>query len=104
MFFVSAQDRPAPWTTVAVAGVCFGLAILAAWSPLGQQLDAFAYDFLLRLRAPAPRPSSAVVLALDEPTFRAQGSMAHLRRPLTEALEKVAGAGAAAVAVDIQLA
>lgn len=98
------QDRPALGITGAVAGLCLGFAILAAWSPLGQQLDAFAYDFLLRLRAPSPRASAAVVLALDEPTFRAQGSMAHLRRPLTEALERVARSGAAAVAVDIQLA
>ncbi|MBI3696219.1 MAG: CHASE2 domain-containing protein, partial [Acidobacteria bacterium] len=78
--------------------------LLVAWSAVGQQLDAWAYDVLLRLRPPHARPASAVVVALDEETLRANGGMAHLRRPLAEVLPVIAAAGAKGVAVDLQLA
>jgi signal transduction histidine kinase len=89
---------------LAVTAVCLAAAVLSSWSALGVQLDAHVYDFLLRLRPPAPAASSAVVVAFDEQTLREHGSMAHLRKPLTLALEAIAGSGAKAVAVDIQLA
>jgi signal transduction histidine kinase len=89
---------------LAVAAVCLAAAVLSSWSALGVQLDAHVYDFLLRLRPPKSAPSSAVVVAFDEQTLREHGSMAHLRKPLTLALEAITGAGAKAVAIDIQLA
>ena len=97
------EVRQEAWKTAALAAGCLLLAVAAAWSALGQQADQFAYDFLLWLRPPAARPASAVVVALDEPTLRTFGSMAHLRRPLTRVLEVIARSDARAVAVDIQL-
>lgn len=96
--------RGPAWKTGAVAGLCFLAAVAGGWSAAGQQVDAWAYDLLLRLRPPRAGPASALVVALDEETLRAYGSMAHLRQPLTRVLERIAGAGAKAVAADIQLA
>jgi signal transduction histidine kinase len=92
------------WKPAGLALLCWLAAIVLAWSALGQQFDASVYDFILRLRPPAPRPSSAVLVALDEATLRAHRGIAHLREPLTRALHVIARAGAKAVAVDIQLA
>ncbi len=96
--------RGPAWKSVALAAVCLAGAVVASWSALGLQLDAHVYDFLLRLRPPEARPSVAVVVGFDEQTLREYGSMAHIRKPLTQVLEVLAGAGAQAVAVDIQLA
>ncbi len=96
--------RGAVWKSIGLALACLAAAVILSWSAAGQQLDAWAYDFLLRLRPPAPHPPSAVVVALDEETLRANRGITHLRRPLAEVLKVIAGSGARAVAVDIQLA
>ena len=97
--------RGPAWKSAGLAGLCLAAGLMAAWSAVGQQqLDPLAYDFLLRLRPPAARPVSAVVVALDEETLRAYGNMARLRPALAAALEVISKAGARAVAVDIQLA
>ncbi|MBI3665361.1 MAG: CHASE2 domain-containing protein [Acidobacteria bacterium] len=91
--------------SIVIAGLCLAAGLLAAWSAIGQQqLDPLAYDFLLRLRPPAARPGSAVLVAMDEETLRAYGNMARLRPALATALEVIAITGPRAVAVDIQLA
>ena len=92
------------WKSACVAVVCLAAGLLLSWTALGEQLDLHVYDFLLRVRPPEARPSAAVVVAFDEATLVAHGSMAHLRKPLALALEAMAGSGARAVAVDIQLA
>jgi len=92
------------WKPIGLAALCFAAAMLFAWSAAGQQLDLWAYDFLLRIHPPQSRAASALLVALDEPTMRANGGMAHLREPLAAVLKVIAGAGAKAVAVDIQLA
>ncbi len=96
--------RGGGWKSAALAAACAAAAVIVSWSALGQQLDLQVYDFLLRLHPPRTRPAEAVVVAFDEPTLRLYGSMAHLRKPLTGALEALTGAGPKAVAVDIQLA
>lgn len=101
----AATSRESAWKAAALAVLCFLAAIAISWSALGQQLDFWAYDFLLRVRPPAYRnPTSAVLLALDEETLQSFHGVAHLRQPLTEALKVLAHADAKAVAVDIQLA
>ena len=90
--------------SIGLAGACLAAGLLVAWSDVGRQLDAYAYDFLLRLRPPQARPASAVVVALDEETLRANRGLAHLRRPLAEVMRVIAGSGAKAVAVDLLLA
>src|SRR5579884_171871 len=96
--------RAPAWKSAVPAALCVVAAVLLSWSAAGQQFDAWAYDFLLRLNPPERRAASAVIVALDEPTLRANRGMTHLRRPLAAVLEAVAGAGASVVAVDIQLA
>jgi len=92
------------WATVAVAGVCWLAALVVSWSAAGHQVDAWAYDFLLRRHPPATRIPAAVVVALDEETLRSYGSMTRLRPILLRVLEVISGAGAGVVAVDVQLA
>src|SRR5512135_1472451 len=93
------------------AAIGVGLA-LAAWlgatavsfTSLAGQFDNNVYDFLFRAVA-APRVSSPVALVVfDEQTFREYGGVRRLRSTLAEALEKIAAARPAAVAVDITLA
>ena len=91
------------WKPIGLAALCLAAAILIAWSAPGQQLDLWTYDFFLRLRPPPPQPTSAIIVALNEPTMRANGGMEHLRRPLAAVLKTVAGSDAKVVAVDIQL-
>ena len=100
--------RRSLWKSGGLAALCLAGAMVVAWSAAGQQLDAWAYDLLLRLRPPAPgaapKPAAAMVVALDEETLRAYGGVPNLRRPLVAASRAIAGSGAKAVAVDIQLA
>jgi signal transduction histidine kinase len=96
--------RAPAWKSAGLAALCVVAAVLLSWSAAGQQFDAWAYDFLLRLNPPGQRAASAVIVALDEPTLRANRGMTHLRRPLAAVLQAVAGSGASVVAVDIQLA
>ena len=99
----SMASRPA-WQSIGLTGLCLLVALAGSWSPVGQQVDAFAYDLLLRLRPPAGDSTSTVVVALDEETLRAYDGMAHLRRPLAEGLEVIGRANPKAVVVDVQLA
>ncbi len=90
--------------TLAVAGLGLLAAVVLAWSSVGQQLDAYAYDFLLRLRMPEAASGRAVIVALDEVTLRGQGGMADLRSTLDRLLRAMAAGGARVVALDVQLA
>ncbi len=88
--------------SVALAGAA-SLALLLSWTPIGRQLDFWAYDFLLRLFPPAVERSAAIILAIDEKTLAASGGLTNLRRPVGEALQILARHEPAVVAVDIVL-
>jgi adenylate cyclase len=76
--------------------------LLLGWSNAAAQVNAWSYDFLLRLR-PQPPISSAVLLAIDEDSLDAYGGLLHIREPLARALDVLAPLQPAAVAIDIVL-
>ncbi len=91
------------WRYSAALCAAAALAILLSWTPVGRQLDLWTYDLLLRLLPPAPAPSAAVILAIDERTLEASGGLLNLRRPVGEALQILAQHQPAVLAVDIVL-
>ncbi len=100
------MPRRVPDGAVYAAIGCFSAvaAILVSFTSLGIQFDNNVGDWLSRLhplRAPARR---AAVLAFDERTLMEFGGIRDLRRTLGRALERLADAQPAAVAVDITLA
>lgn len=80
----------------------FVLALVASWA--APQIDNQAYDWMFRLYRPQPWRTEAALLAIDEESLAAFGGMRNLRKPLAEALARVAEAGPKAVAVDLILA
>ena len=86
----------------ALAGAA-SLALLLSWTPIGRQVDFWAYDLLLRVFPPPAAPSAAVILAIDEDTLEASGGLTNLRRPVGEALQILSHHEPAAIAVDIVL-
>lgn len=110
MIFVGVRCRPGPmnssWPLARYAGLlalCSLLALVAAWSGAGQQIDNWAYDFLLRLTTKPHSPSSAVIVSFDEASLAAYGGSLRLREPLARALEILATRRPSVVAVDIVL-
>jgi signal transduction histidine kinase len=85
-------------------GVSFLVAMAAGYTALGGQIDDDAYDWMFRLRSPAPwKPESALV-AIDEASLRDLGGILGLRRMLADALERLAAVAPKVVAVDLTLA
>jgi len=83
---------------------CLFVSIFAAWTPLGARFDNLFYDFLYNLNLPPEQGTSAVILGVDEQTFREMGGQPALRSILAQAMERVAQASPAAVAIDLVLA
>jgi signal transduction histidine kinase len=82
----------------------FLLAMAGGYTPLGKQIDDDAYDWMFRLRSPAPwRPESAL-LEIDESSLLNLGGVAGLRSMLADALERLAAASPRVVVVDLTLA
>lgn len=102
----------APWRTAskkylalaALTIVSAALALAIDFTPLGEQQDLNAYDFLFRLERPKPWPPSCIILAIDEKTLRLYGGRSRVRAALADGLEKIAPAHPLAVAVDVILA
>ena len=86
----------------AVAAASFALAITAGW--LVPQIDNYAYDWMLRRHAPVHGKPESMLLAIDERSLSEMGGMRGLRPALAEALDRVAAARPAVVAIDIILA
>ncbi len=89
---------------VALLAVALGAALFAAWTPLGTQIDQYAYDWIFRLYRPRPWQTETILLAIDERSLQAFGGMAGLRNALAEGLERIAPASPKAVAIDVTLA
>jgi signal transduction histidine kinase len=80
---------------------CFALGILAGWNKLAVRIDHQAYDVQSRLAPDAE--SEAVVVAIDEPTLRANGERGQIRNIVSATLEKLRAAHPKAVALDVTL-
>src|SRR6266851_3495326 len=87
---------------VALAVVCFAVALLAGLTPLAAQFDNYHYDWLFRLHKTYGAPNS-ILLAIDEQTLLTTGGRRHLRPSLAVALERIAAVQPKAVAIDIIL-
>lgn len=87
----------------ALLGAAFAVAVVGSWL-FGAPLDNAAYDGMFRHYQPRPWQPESVVLAIDEAALREYGGMPGMRRPLAEALRRVAGASPEAVAIDVILA
>jgi signal transduction histidine kinase len=89
---------------VALLAMALAVALVAAWTPLGTQIDRYAYDWMFRIYQPAPWQTQSILLAIDEPSLSAFGGIPGLRNALAEGLERIAPAAPKAVAVDVLLA
>src|SRR2546429_1892119 len=87
---------------VAVLAACFLLA-MAGWALFAAPIDSYAYDFLFNRNPPAPMPTQAVVVAIDNATFESLGGTRRVRGILAEALERVAAGQPKVVATDVIL-
>jgi signal transduction histidine kinase len=89
---------------ILVLFAAFSVAVLAGWTSLASGMDRYAYDWMSRVQPPPARPTDSVVLAFDEESFAATGGQPRIRGALAAALERIAPAKPAVVAVDILLA
>lgn len=86
-----------------MAAAAFALALLVGWSAIGTQIDNYAYDLLLRYNTAPVHQPGCVLLAIDDATLKSQGGQRNYRAILAKGLKAVAGAGPAAVAIDMIL-
>ncbi|MBI4874075.1 MAG: CHASE2 domain-containing protein [Acidobacteria bacterium] len=89
------------WSALAA---CLLLAVAVSFTPLGGAIDNNVYDWLLRLNPPPAAAPQSALLVVDDASLTAIGGMRRLRGSLAQALERIAAARPAAVAIDIQLA
>jgi signal transduction histidine kinase len=98
------KPQPGPqFAYVALLCVAFGAAVLVSGT-LGVQIDHYAYDWMFRRYDPPAWTTQSVILAIDEATLKQFGEMSNIRKPLADALQRVAMAKPRAVAVDVILA
>src|SRR5580658_8476106 len=88
---------------VALMAGSFIVALTLSWTSFGKQIDSDAYDQIFRLYTPRPWRTESILLAIDQPSLNAYGGISHLRKPLTEALERISAASPKTVAVDLIL-
>ena len=89
---------------IAVLAAALAVAMIAAWTPVANQIDKYAYDWMFRLHPPAGGESHSVILAIDDATFNAMGGVGGYRRMWTKAFELVKRANPKAIALDVLLA
>jgi signal transduction histidine kinase len=87
----------------AIVAVCFGLAMVAAWSPLADRIDNYAYDYITTVSKPPSAEPESVIVGIDDETYTARGGVTETRRIVSEALDKIAPAHPKAVAIDVIL-
>ncbi|MEX2260995.1 MAG: CHASE2 domain-containing protein [Bryobacteraceae bacterium] len=88
----------------ALLAAAFAIATVTSWTSFATQIDNDAYDFWFRLYKPVVKPTEAILLAVDEESYREAGGLRGLRRALAEGLDRVAKASPRAVVVDLILA
>jgi len=86
----------------ALLAASFAVALTASWT-FGAQIDNDAYDWMFRLYQPPAWQPESILLAIDEVSLNAYGGVRGLRKPLAEALERIAAVSPKAVAVDVIL-
>lgn len=84
--------------------IAFFLAMVAGYTALGRQIDTDAYDWMFRLRPPAPWKPECALLTIDEETLIGTGGIRRLRNTVAEGLERIAAVSPKVVAVDLTLA
>ena len=89
---------------VGALGGCFVVALAAAWTTFGLQIDNDAYDFFFRLEAEPAGECESVILAVDERTLIQMGGLRRLRAIVAEGLEALAAAEPPVVVIDLILA
>ncbi len=77
---------------------------MAGWSPLGTQIDDYAYDWLFRQSPPSPALERPIILAIDDATYSAMGGVREYRSMLAKGLELLAPVHPKIVAIDVILA
>jgi signal transduction histidine kinase len=92
---------------IAILAGCFAVGYGVGFTRIGVRLDNGLYDSLayrsLAVEAGSLK-TSAVVVAIDEPTLKAQGGMRNIRRILAGALDQLKEAAPRVVAIDVVLA
>ena len=88
---------------IAVLAGCFTAGTLAGWSALAARVDHYAYDLMTQMTPVRVAEPSSVLVAIDEETLRARGSMRNIRPILTQTLEQINAAQPKAVALDVIL-
>jgi signal transduction histidine kinase len=89
---------------IGILAAALALAVTLGRTSLGNQIDEYAYDWMFRLHPPPPLQAQCMILAIDDPTFRAMGGVRGYRRMLTKAFELLKPAQPKLVAVDMVLA
>jgi signal transduction histidine kinase len=97
------KDQTSWWRYAAMVAFCGALALVAGWLDPARRIDNYAYDEL-SLRFPPDWTPQSVVVGIDEREFREHGGVPHMREIESAALEKIARAQPAAVAIDVILA
>ena len=80
------------------------IAVISGRTSVASAIDDYAYDWMFRLRSPAPVAPRCMILAIDDPTFSAMGGVQGYRRMLATALELLTPAEPKVIAVDMVLA
>lgn len=75
--------------------------MIAAWLNPAKRINNYAYDTMLSRQAEEPWAPQSVVVAIDERTLSARGGMPNIRVIEAEALDEIAAAKPAAVALDV---
>jgi signal transduction histidine kinase len=100
------SSRTQAWLYVAALAACVAIVWTASWTSIGKGWNRIPFDTAKTVEVPAAAvpESKAVVVAIDEPTLKAEGGMYAIRSILAAVLNKVNAAQPAAVADDILLA
>ena len=80
------------------------LALLVGWSAIGDEIDSYAYDLLLRHYAAPPRDPGSIIVGIDDATLNANGGVHNYRPLLARGLDAIAAGHPRVVALDMVLA
>ena len=96
------MNRHVGYVLVLTAACAAG--ILVSFTRLASAIDNAAYDWMFNLHLPQYPVAKSALLTIDEASLTSTGGRQHLRRSLAQALDHIAAAKPAAVAIDLILA